>query len=483
MAKHHNNVPQGSASSRQVRQPKNKKVIRLRRQFHPNVGMIMFILIAIYIGFSVFSYARRDQVKFYEVEEGSIVRENQFRGIILRDEQVVNAQTSGYLNYFVPEGKKVAKGGRVYAIDESGTLKSYMSAHASEFQQLSDADLASLRSDLAAFSRQYSDSNFGTVYDMNATLNAQVLEFASLSLFGSLSDELQQAGVSFQASTSDATGTVSYVIDGYESYTVNDVTEAMFDESAYQKQVTESGKLIESDTPAYKLITSESWNIVFPVTAEDLANLSDQTSLKIKFTDKDIQTTAAFQTMKGSDGASYGVLSLSKYLVQFEAQRFVDFEVISNDVSGLKIPDKSITSKDFYVIPSEYLVTDENGNLGFYKEVVSESGTAQQFIATDIYNNDGTECYIECTETSGLQPADYVSKPNQKDTRYQIAAQKPLQGVYNINKGYTVFKRIELLESANGYSIIKKNSSYGLSVFDHIVLDASTVGDGELIYR
>ena len=482
MANHRSGAPHGQHEAQ--RQPQNnQKVLRLPRRFRPNIGRLFFILIILYIAFIWVSYSKRDHVKFYEVEEGSIVRENQYRGIILRDETVMNAQTSGYLNYFVPEGKKVAKGGRVYAIDESGTLKSYMSAHADELQQLSDADLTSLRSDLNAFARQYTDDNFSTVYDMNSALSAQVMEFASLSLLGNLAGDLQAAGISFNAYTSDATGTVSYIIDGYEGYGVNDVTKDLFDETAYQKQVTESGKLIEADTPAYKLITSENWSIVFPVTAEDLANLSDRKTLNIKFADKDIQTTVPFQTMKGSDGASYGVLSLSKYLVQFETQRFVDFEVVANDVSGLKIPDKSITSKDFYVIPASFLVTDENGNVGFYKEVVSESGTAQQFVATDIYNNDGAECYIECTDNSGLKPGDYVSQQDNKDNRYQIAATKPLQGVYNINKGYTVFKRIELLESANGYSIVRKNSSYGLSVFDHIVLDASTVGDGELIYR
>ena len=31
--------------------------------------------------------------------------------------------------------------------------------------------------------------------------------------------------------------------------------------------------------------------------------------------------------------------------------------------------------------------------------------------------------------------------------------------------------------------IVKKDTRYGLSVYDHIVLDASTIQDGQLIYQ
>ena len=44
--------------------------------------------------------------------------------------------------------------------------------------------------------------------------------------------------------------------------------------------------------------------------------------------------------------------------------------------------------------------------------------------------------------------------------------------VYNINKGYAVFKRIEKLSGNGEYFTIAKGTDYGLSVYDHIVLDA-----------
>ena len=50
-----------------------------------------------------------------------------------------------------------------------------------------------------------------------------------------------------------------------------------------------------------------------------------------------------------------------------------------------------------------------------------------------------------------------------------------VQGVYNINRGYTVFRRIEILSSNDEYYTIKKGTDYGLSVYDHIVDRKSVV--------
>ena len=56
-------------------------------------------------------------------------------------------------------------------------------------------------------------------------------------------------------------------------------------------------------------------------------------------------------------------------------------------------------------------------------------------------------------------------------------------GVYNINKGYADFKQIIILENNEEYSIVKSNTTYGLNVYDYIVLDAETVEDNDFIYE
>ena len=160
----------------------------------------------------------------------------------------------------------------------------------------------------------------------------------------------------------------------------------------------------------------------------------------------------------------------------------MDFEIVTNNVSGLKIPERAITSKDFFVVPVDFLVQNDDGTEGFNKEVLSDTGTAVQFVDTEIYSIDDEYCYIDNSEGSEFKSGDFVQKPESTD-RYQIGPTQSIPGVYNINKGYTVFRRIEELERDNGYCIVKKNTPYGPSVYDHIVLDAQSVEEGEILYR
>ena len=56
-----------------------------------------------------------------------------------------------------------------------------------------------------------------------------------------------------------------------------------------------------------------------------------------------------------------------------------------------------------------------------------------------------------------------------------------LTGVFNINKGYADFKEIQILKQNDEYALIKSNTTYGLSTYDYIVLDASSVDVDQLI--
>ena len=90
---------------------KNNKdnIIHIPRRGGSNVAKLIFIIIVFgYIVFTIYSYSQRSTVNYYEVEEGSIVREQIYEGIILRDETVIPSEGSGYLNYYVPSGKKIA---------------------------------------------------------------------------------------------------------------------------------------------------------------------------------------------------------------------------------------------------------------------------------------------------------------------------------------------------------------------------------------
>ena len=188
---------------------KNNKIIRLRRQLKFNVGTLMFLLIAVYIVFSLSAYMKRDQVKFYEVEEGSIVKEHTYSGLILRQEEVVNAASSGYLNYYVASGKKVAVGSSVYSVDESGTLNEYLQTHADELQGFSDSDLSSIHRSLEDHAKQAQDISFSSTYSLASDLEAMVTEYKNLSILTSMGEELRAEGITLNEFRASSTGMLS----------------------------------------------------------------------------------------------------------------------------------------------------------------------------------------------------------------------------------------------------------------------------------
>ncbi len=462
---------------------KNRKVVPYRRPINLNVGVIIFAIIFIYMAFSVYTYMKKEKIQFYEVVEGNIVNDRDYTGIILRDESVQRTDRAGYINYYVREGKRAAVGTRVYSIDETGSLENFLAENPEANVTLTDANLADIKRQLASFSLSYQDSLFDEIYDLHSTVEAAVLEYVNFNALGSLDALMEQTGITFQQVRAPSSGVVSYSIDGYEGLDPTQISAASFDRAGYAKAITKAGQLIEKDAPVYKLIGSDNWSILFPLTEADVAEFGDKKQLSVSFDSRELDTSGSFSMITGSDGQPYGRLDFDQYMVQFVSDRFITFEVDSDRVVGLKIPVSSVTEKSFYVVPSAYMTQGgDSSEPGFLKEIYSENGTQVQFVPTTIYYSTDTECYIDMGEKAPFQSGDYVVKPDSTE-RFQIGRSASLTGAYNINKGYAVFKQIEILKSNDEYYTIRKGTDYGLSVYDHIVLDADTVYEGELIYQ
>ena len=440
---------------------KNKKVVRYRRPLNINVGMIIFALIFLYMAFYLYTYLRRDKVEFYEVVEGSIVNDTRHTGIIFRTEEPKYTDRAGNINFYMREGKRAAVGTRVYSIDETGTLSALLAEKTDGSVALSKENLASLKKQLSSFSQTFTNEDFREVYDTKNTLDSEVLEYVSVDTLKNLDSAISELGGNFTQVRSDVAGVVSYSIDSMETLTPNQVTAEMFDKSSYKK----------SD--------------------EDLTTYNGKTSLTVKFTGRDLETSGAFSTVTGGDGKTYGKLDFSKYMEQFVSDRYVDFEIVTDEVRGLKIPRSSVTDVTFYVIPKDYYVSGKKDSSdtstvsqsGFRKETYADGKTVGVVTPCTIYYADDEYYYVDAGENSELKAGDFLTKDDSGE-RYQIGMTQSVQGVYNINRGYTVFRRIEILSSNDEYYTIKKGTDYGLSVYDHIVLDANAVtGNGMIIYQ
>ena len=102
-----------------------------------------------------------------------------------------------------------------------------------------------------------------------------------------------------------------------------------------------------------------------------------------------------------------------------------------------------------------------------------------KFIAVAVAQEKGNSYYIAAEELLGEE---IVLKPDSNET-YTLNKQEPLQGVYNINRGYAVFRRVEVLFQNEEYSIVGTGTKYGISLYDHIALDASRITENEIIQK
>ena len=73
-------------------------------------------------------------------------------------------------------------------------------------------------------------------------------------------------------------------------------------------------------------------------------------------------------------------------------------------------------------------------------------------------------------------------RPDSSET-FPLKEKKTLTGVYNINQGYAVFRQISILCENDDYYIVEEGTSYGLSNYDHIVLDGSMVEVSEVVFQ
>lgn len=498
----------------------NRKIVPYRRPKNLNVGMIIFAIIFVYMSFSVYAYLKRDKVQVYEVIEGGIVNERDYTGIILREESTKYTDRTGYINYYIREGKKTGIGASVYSIDETGSVAGFLAEHPEVSAALSEENLMDVKRQLTSYSLTYTDENFRSVYDKKYSLEALVLEYANFNALDNLDELMNQAGVNFHQVYSEEAGIISYTIDSFEDAEPSQVTEEWFDQTKYSVSHTrvKAGEMLPPNSPVYKIVTSDDWSVLFPMKEEDIVEYGQASSLTVIFDGTDLKVSGEFSTIIGQDGKTYGKLDFQEYMVQFLSERYLRFEIVSEQVTGLKIPVSAVAEKTFYLVPLDYLAQggDKKGSdTGFMKEVYSEQGASVEFVPTTIYYSTEEYYYIDVNEGNGLKVGDYLVKPTgpniaeedaapdaagetmeethedasqaaraaENEGRFQISASATLQGVYNINKGYAVFKQIEVLASNDEYYTVRKGVSYGLAVYDHIVLDASTVEEGKQIYQ
>ncbi len=473
-----------SAQRNVSRQTQTNNIRKVRRPWNINIGMLIFAVILIYVVACVLLSFKTKDIAPYEVKEGSLAVNYTYRGFALRDETIVYADRAGYVNYYLREAGRTAKGDLVYTVDETGSLNEYLKNADFEDTALSDGELTELRSEIVNFSHGFDPEYFSEVYDFKYSMKNAVLKLANDILINNLSGAATQSirdRVSFQYAVD--TGIVTYWTDGYESITSDMITKEMYEGKDYEKKQMMSNDLVTAGDPVYKISTNENWKILIPVEPAFGTELLEEDYIKVRFLKNQLESWGKVALIVGADGNTFAELSFTNSMVTFATDRFVDIELILNDEVGLKIPNSSIVNREFFLIPEAFM-TQSGGSdtLGVIRESYKEDGTIySEFVETEIYSFDeeSKEYYLDI---SVLDFGDNLIMPDSQE-RFTVSKRATLIGVYNMNKGYADFRQIKILYQNDEYAIVQSNTKYGLNVYDHIVLDSSAVSVEEFIYE
>ena len=478
---------------------KKAKVVKYKKPF--NIANVFFGAILVYMIIYLYMFLTSVHISGYEVIAGSLATNKQFTGLVLRTEEIFTASTAGYIDYYATEGSKVSGSSIVYSLDESGRMSEYLEANSEEIS-LSEENFASLKSDISSFSNGFKKNDFSEVYSFHDTVNGNILELANQTLLSEMESLTEADAGSFQRVYSAKSGIVGYNIDGFEAITPSEITPEMFDKGSYTSQNLRSVDLVSAGDPVYKLVTDENWSMVIPLTEDQMKEIaykevtdengntsSEQRSvIEVKFL-KDNTTTWGYVTILNMHGQQYLQLDFNSSMVRFAKDRYLDIQFLIDDTSGLKIPSSSITTKEFFVIPEEYVMKGgEEDADGFLVEKFDEDGhSTQVFVAPTFYSITDGMVYIDPNQGSFTSNETYVKAgdriiiPNSNDL-YQVGNTAELEGVYCINQGYTQFKKIKALYANEEYTIVEEGTTFGLTIYDRIVLNAEAVKEDQVIY-
>ena len=141
-----------------------------------------------------------------------------------------------------------------------------------------------MREVISDYYSNYNQASYYTVKDFHYDIENTIFEQSRSNLYSDIKKQLSEASKSDEIVKSKAAnpGVISYSVDGYEDITLDRINPDLFkDTTSVERDQLSSAEKVEADVPVYKLVTSDEWKIVVPLTDTLYQKLKDQTTVRI----------------------------------------------------------------------------------------------------------------------------------------------------------------------------------------------------------
>lgn len=459
---------------------REKNVIKFRTRREVNIGLVVAFGILVLLGINIYRFMTTPHLSLYEVQAGSAGSDTSAVAMILRPETVYRTEQAGYLNYYYREGARITKNAKVYSVNDSSELQDILNLN-EDNPILANHDLMRLKGSVRDFCTDYSDDVFSACYALREEFLSDYLRYRDVSMLDSLEEQIS-SDKAFHTVFSTQSGMISYYSDLYDGYTVEMLTGEEFSEE--RRTVPEYSKptgICAIDRFAYKLIPEDSWQLVIQVSDEDMSRIrQDGSSVSFQIMGDEVLYEKEYEELR-IGGDSYLLVSMNRYGSDYLDDRFLDVTLFLSAKDGLKIPESSILKKDIYQIPERFLMQGggESEELGVSMEYFdAESGEIRPDFrpVTPLFKENGYY-YVAVEELDSDQYINSAGLTGEPERAMLYSFITSMEGVYNMNNGYAVFRRIQRITDVEDYVLVRDGLDGGVVLYDHIVLDVSAVSN------
>jgi len=469
------------------------EIIRLGRKIGVPFVAVVFFLMLLYLllrGISVFTGQTISAFTVGEPSEDTLTKS--FSGLILRNEEVVYAEESGMVQFMRSPGERIPKSTLVLVSDSTGQLQEKLKALSARAEELSDEDYLKIREELVRVREEYDPLHHETAIRQKTELEGFLYTLILKEGGEEIRSELGNEGLTDHYS--DLSGFLYLSEDGLEGAEPGQLTREAFTEEPVQYK-RKSGDTVSRGDFLYKLITDNRFRLVFPLTDSEKAGLAGKTTLSVTMPDDEV-LSGSFEIITLADGTSAGVLTFAKYGLNYLDTRLISFRILDKEVKGFKIPETSVTKKSFFVILRDFVQTSGADRT---RGVLVETMEGAEFIAVSAYENTGGDtgeliigenvAYITGEGLAAgqvllLETEDPVTGAVRTE-RTTLGVMASLEGVYQINAGYCVFRPVLRLKNSveSSYIMVSSEIAYSIRSLDRIVMDASRVKENEIVFE
>lgn len=275
------------------------------------IYIFILILVVLYIVIYIFPKVTGIFETTEILKTGSLPFSEETTCYFVRNEAVYEAGSSGSLEYLVDEGTHIRKDTKIVELTEG------------------EVD------------RGKSTFSFPGTKDEESKPPEEISEYKDM--ITRLSDH----AIRTTSCKSQASGVLSYYIDGYEgTFTPDSMDKLKYEDVEKLKIEAENTKrksTLEKE-PLFKICDNDNWYLVCWVEAASVARYEVGNSVTIELPDGDVKATVKSIT---ADGDRWRLIFRSnRYYKEFAKSRIEDARIVSQDYNGLIAKTSSITTKN-----------------------------------------------------------------------------------------------------------------------------------------